>query len=497
MSLRVRLLIATAATMLVALVVVDVATYVTVTRGQLTQVDQTLERAHSPVELVAVSPQDWQLIPTVAPGLLVAIVDPDGNPLYVSDGARPGRQTDAIDLSTVDLDKRLQSVSSVSGDEVRVRVDELDDGAMLIVGESLHEVNETTSALLSVLIGASLAAIAIAIGLAWLLVRAGLAPLRRVETSAAAINDDALGDERVPGANTTTEVGRLATALNAMLDRLDRSRVDRERSMHELQQSESRMRRFVADASHELRTPVAATAAYAELFEHGARDRPADLERAMRGIRNETQRMGELVDDLLLLARLDEKRPLGEEPVDMVEVVMESVDAARTVDPDRVIRPHIHEVVTVVGDRLRLRQVVDNLLANVRAHTPPGVSCDVTLDRCDDGVVLTVSDTGPGVPTDALANLFDRFYRFDEARTRSTGGNGLGLAIVEAIVTAHGGSIVASANEPHGLVVSVNIPHMAVSTPDDVADLDDVHDLDAVESSESGAPPMTADRVVT
>ena len=472
MSLRVRLLLATAVTMLVALTVVDVATYITVTRGQLQQVDSTLERAHPPVELVAVSPRDWQLIPTVAPGLLVAIVDASGNPLYVADGASPGRQSDAIDLTTVDLNKRLQSASSITGDDVRVRVDPLDNGTVLIVGESLHEVNETTSTLLSVLIGASLAAMAIAIGLAWWLVRAGLAPLRRVETSAAAINDDGLGDERVPGADNTTEVGRLATALNAMLDRLDRSRVDRERSMEDLQRSEARMRRFVADASHELRTPVAATAAYAELFEHGARDRPVDLERAMKGIRNETRRMGELVDDLLLLARLDEKRPLDDEQVDLVEVVMESVDAARTVDPDRPIQPHIHEVVTVVGDRLRLRQVVDNLLANVRSHTPTGTTCDVTLADSDDGAVLTVSDTGPGVPSEVLARLFDRFYRFDQARTRSTGGSGLGLAIVEAIVTAHGGSIRAAANDPHGLVVTVTIPHIPFSAPNDLSELD-------------------------
>ncbi len=486
MSLRVRLLLATAATMLVALTVVDVATYITVTRGQLQQVDSTLERAHPPVELVAVSPRDWQVIPAVAPGLLVTIVDADGNPLFVADTARAGRQPDTIDLATVDLDVRLQSANSISGDDIRVRVDPLDNGNVLLVGQSLHEVNETRSTLLSVLIGASLAAIAIAIGLAWLLVRAGLAPLRKVESSAAAINHDDLGDERVPGANDRTEVGRLATSLNAMLDRLDHSRRDRERSMEELQQSEARMRRFVADASHELRTPVAATAAYAELFEHGARDRPADLERAMKGIRNETQRMGELVDDLLLLARLDENRPLGQEQVDLVEMVMASIDAARTLEPERTVQPHIRDVVTVVGDRPRLRQVVDNLLANVRAHTPPDTACDVTLDGDDDRAVLTVADTGPGVPPDALPHLFDRFYRYDEARTRSSGGSGLGLAIVEAIVSAHGGAIHAQANDPHGLVVTVTIPHTLPSTAPDHDDLD--HDeLDDIASSTTTA----------
>jgi len=288
-------------------------------------------------------------------------------------------------------------------------------------------------------------------------VRAGLRPLRRVETSAAAITDSDL-DLRVPGADRPTEVGHLAAALNEMLDRLQLSSEEREQTLSELRASESRMRRFVADASHELRTPIAATAAYAELFEQGARDRPEDLARAMSGIRRETGRMAGLVDDLLLLARLDEHRPLTEEPVDLTEVVFAAIDAARTVDPARAIRVRIGEVVTVRGDAGRLRQVVDNLLANVRAHTPDGTAFEVELaaDRSD--AVLTVTDTGPGVSPPDLDHLFDRFYRVDDARARSTGGSGLGLAIVDAIVQAHHGSITAHNVEPHGLALVVRLP---------------------------------------
>jgi len=462
MSLRTRLLLATAITMLCALAVVDVATYIVVSDAQLRQVDTTLDNAH---EAIAASDDGSarQAIPEIAPGLFVSIVDPDGTTSFGADGQGPGQDAGELDVSSVDLGERRQTATSTTGESIRVRVERLEDGSRLIVGQSLHEVEETRSTLITVLIVASIAAIAVATALGWLLVGAGLAPLRRVEASAAQISDSALDRERVPGAGSSTEVGRLAAALNAMLDRLQESSDEREATVEELRRSEARMRQFVADASHELRTPIAAIAAYAELFEQGARERPEDLARAMTGIRNETGRMGELVDDLLLLARLDERRPLGADDVDLTEIVLQSIDAARAVEPDRVIRPHITSVVTTVGDALRLRQVVDNLLGNVRIHTQTEAPCDVTLVGDDRGVHLTVADAGPGVPDDTLEHLFDRFYRIDDARTRATGGSGLGLSIVAAIVAAHGGSISARANSPTGLVVSVRLPDSSVA----------------------------------
>ncbi len=251
-----------------------------------------------------------------------------------------------------------------------------------------------------------------------------------------------------------TEVGSLARALNAMLDRLDLAREERERTLVALQASETRMRQFVADASHELRTPIAATAAYAELFESGARDHPADLERSMAGIRNETARMSGLVDDLLLLARLDERRPFILERVDLTEVVLEAVDAARLLEPDRPFQTRVRDVVTVEGDPTRLRQVVDNLLANVRAHTPVGTPCEVALAQDADNALLIISDNGPGVGDDQMARLRDRFFRVDNARTRASGGSGLGLAIADAIVSAHGGSMTPSHHTPTGLTMT-------------------------------------------
>jgi two-component system OmpR family sensor kinase len=388
----------------------------------------------------------------------VSIVDQDGTEVFTAPAIEPGREKDVVDVSTIDLRERNQTASAIDGDAIRLRVDPLGAGTTLIVGQSLHRVDETRRQLVAVLIFGSLAAIAAAVAVAWWLVGAGLRPLRRVEASAAEITGSDLGDQRVPGADEPTEVGHLATALNAMLDRLQQTSEEREQTLSELRASESRMRRFVADASHELRTPLAATAAYAELFEHGARDRPEDLERAMAGIRRETGRMAGLVDDLLLLARLDERRPLTREAVDLTEVVFAAIDAARTVDPDRPIRVRIGDVITVLGDAGRLRQVVDNLLANVRAHTPRGSGCEVELAADGRDAVLTVTDSGPGVAPEDLDHLFDRFYRVDDARARSTGGSGLGLAIVDAIVRAHHGSLTARNVEPHGLALTIHLP---------------------------------------
>jgi two-component system OmpR family sensor kinase len=474
MSLRLRLLVATGVAMLFGLIVLDVVTYVMVSRSQIQQVDAALERAHQPVEQLASSARldDRLVIPSVAPGLFVAIIGQTGEVEYTTAATAPDDSDDSddniaepvggegIDVLAIERHPGAKTVPTLDGDEMRIRVDRIRRGSTLIIGQSLHEVNETRTKLLGVLIGGSAIAIAIASALAWWLLRAGLTPLRRVEASAAAITDSALADQRVPGADRRTEVGRLATTLNEMLDRLEQASNEREASLEELRISEARMRRFVADASHELRTPIAATSAYAELFEQGARDRPDDLERAMAGIRDQTGRMAALVDDLLLLARLDENRPMADEHVDMTELVLQSIDAARTLEPDRVVRPHISGVVTVAGDPLRLRQVVDNLLANVRSHTPSSVSCDVTLTEVGEHIVLEVADSGPGVQDYQLDRLFDRFYRVDDARTRTTGGSGLGLSIVHAIIEAHGGAMTASKNDPHGLIVTVQLPRV-------------------------------------
>ena len=248
------------------------------------------------------------------------------------------------------------------------------------------------------------------------LVRVGLRPLGRIEHTAAAIAGGDLS-QRVENDDPRTEVGRLGGALNTMLGQI-------EEAFDERTASENRLRRFIADASHELRTPLAAVRAYAELFDRGARERPDDLERSMNGIQRESRRMGLLVDDLLLLARLDQGRPLERKPVELEDVARDAVEAARTLDPGREIELDAPAPVEVQGDRERLRQILDNLLANVRAHTPAGSAATVRVLNGGDSAVIEVADAGPGLSDEQLSHAFERFYRGDTSRSRDAGGAG-------------------------------------------------------------------------
>lgn len=330
-------------------------------------------------------------------------------------------------------------------------------GAELIVASQLGNLQHTLNQLTSIELVVSGAALVIGTLLGWLLVHLDLRPLRDIERTAGAI---AAGDleSRVPGANPRTEVGHVASALNLMLGRIEEAFAARDATEVELRESEERLRRFVGDASHELRTPIAAVSAYAELFHQGAASRPDDLQRAMSGIRLETARMRHLVEDLLLLARLDEGRPLDRQLIELVGLCAEAIETARTVGPDWPIRLSASEPVELLGDVLRLRQVIDNLLANIRAHTPAGTEVAVQVRREGANAVLEVADNGPGmVPSDA-AKVFDRFYRADKSRSRARGGSGLGLAIVSSIVGAHGGSVHVASELGVGTTFTVALP---------------------------------------
>jgi two-component system OmpR family sensor kinase len=475
MSLRRRLLLALLATVLIALVLVGALTYALVARSQLDQVDGDLDRAHPPIEQAAAGPEESRLrdIREAAPGFYAELRSGDGESVLVV----PLRDRDGDELTLVGTDVAAPPVASkddhavyssitIESDEaMRVRVTRQDDGSILIIGRSLEEILRTRQRLVVVLFITGFAAIAAAIGLGAWLVRIGLRPLREVERAAAGIGDDDLA-QRVPGDDPSTEVGQLAHTINRMLQRLEDAFSQREDDLHAVQESEARMRQFVADASHELRTPIAATAAYAELFERGARDRPDDLARAMSGIRSETARMAELVDDLLLLARLDEGRPLEHRRVDLCEVVSDAVDAALTVDPQRRISVRFDDIAVVDGDQGRLRQIVDNLLTNVRTHTPPGTPCEVRVEVTGDQGVVTVADRGPGMSPADAARAFDRFHRADTSRARASGGSGLGLSIVSALVAAHGGSAELESSAGVGTTVRIRLP-LADGTPSD------------------------------
>jgi two-component system OmpR family sensor kinase len=320
---------------------------------------------------------------------------------------------------------------------------------MVVVATPLTDVDATLRRLLLIMLLVT-AAVLVALAMLGLwVVRIGLRPLDAIGSTAAAIAGGDLS-RRVDRSESHTEVGRLGLALNSMLGQI-------ESAFRAKDASERRLRRFVADASHELRTPLAAVRAYAELFTRGADRRPDDLARAMEGITRESERMSLLVDDLLLLARLDEGRPLERQHVQLQELVGEAVDTARAVDPERPIDVELQRA-AVLGDHDRLRQIVDNLLGNARAHTPPGAPVRVRVRGDNGSALIEVEDSGPGLGSDDVERVFERFYRSDSSRSRDSGGVGLGLSIVAAVARAHGGSVIAASEAGRGATFRITLP---------------------------------------
>jgi two-component system OmpR family sensor kinase len=321
---------------------------------------------------------------------------------------------------------------------------------VLVVAIPQSDVTETLSRLLTI---EALVALGVLLGLGALsywMVRRELRPLAHIEETAGAI---AAGDlsRRVDMADPRTEVGRLGVSLNAMLQQIEQAFAERKAS-------EDRLRRFLADASHELRTPLTSIRGYSELFRRGASVRPDDLATSMRRIEEEAARMGVLVDELLLLARLDQGRPLDHAPVDLVRIAEDAVADARAVDPTRAITLQAPETQVLTGDEARLREVTANLLANALAHTPSGTPVEVLVDDEGPNAVLQVSDSGPGLSEEERAHVFEPFYRSDPSRGRGSGGAGLGLSIVAAIVAAHGGTVEALPTDGIGATFRVVIP---------------------------------------
>ena len=323
------------------------------------------------------------------------------------------------------------------------------DSGTTVVAIPLRDVNQTLDRLLGVE-ALVIAGVLLALGLtAFALVRLGLRPLDRMATVAGEIAAGRM-HKRVDPATDKTEVGRLGLSLNAMLDRL-------ERAFKERQASEDRLRRFLADASHELRTPLASIRGYAELFRMGAADDPEALESSMRRIESESQRMGVLVDDMLTLARLDELREPAHEPVDLVQIASDAAGDARAIAPDRNIELNACGHVLVHGDAQQLRQVAANLLRNALVHTPAGTPIEVSVEGEGDYAALTVRDHGSGLPAGDPDQLFQRFWRAESGRTRGRGGAGLGLAIVNEVVIAHGGHVEASNVDDGGARFTVRL----------------------------------------
>jgi two-component system OmpR family sensor kinase len=278
-----------------------------------------------------------------------------------------------------------------------------------------------------------------------------LKPLRQVEITAAAIADGDLS-ARLTIREPNTEVGRLTKSLNTMLNRIEESFAIR-------MESEMKLRRFVADASHELRTPLTAIRGFAELYRQGAVSGEEKTKELLGRIENESVRMGTLVEDLLMLARLDQSRELVNAPVNLTELVTEAIESARAAGPEHPITLNLPEEAFVLGDARKIHQVVANLLANARIHTPVGTPITVSIESNDEGTTISIADAGPGLTEADQARIFERFYRADPSRNRSNDeGSGLGLSIVDAVMQAHGGKVGVSSKLGEGATFTVFFP---------------------------------------
>jgi two-component system OmpR family sensor kinase len=520
--LRVKMITALLALVSLALAVISVASLTVFRNYQIQRANQqvtdlyqqewaSLHAGHEPVANVL----------TFGP-YLVAVV-PSGVSLAQAAAQQPGMPS-AVSLPNVPTSNtwfkangaRMVNVNAVSGsDNWRVVAQQIrfvsrdilgqsqTQDATLIVGVDLGDINGTISQLagidliVSVIIIAGLAIVGVAI------VRASLRPLTDIERTAQAI---AAGDlsRRVPDQDPVTEVGRLGRSLNTMLSQIESSFYAQAQSEAAARRSEERMRQFVADASHELRTPLTAMRGYAEYYRQRGgwhEDSPgggqpgggqpgggqpssgqpgsgqpsselgsnaqltrADMDRIMQRVEQESARMGVLVEDMLLLARLDQQRPIEHRPVDLLTLAADAVQDARIIAPDREITLDVGSgaAFLILGDEVRLRQVIGNLMNNALTHTPEGTPVAVRVlagpRQPVPSVVLEVADQGPGLRQDQAEHVFERFYRADQARTRKAGGTGLGLAIVAALVAAHDGTVALQTAPGQGATFRITLP---------------------------------------
>jgi two-component system OmpR family sensor kinase len=529
------------ALVIIALAIISVASLTVFRNYQIQRANQQVTELYSRESMLLQSGHQVNLSVTPFGPYLIAIV-PSGTALAAQAAHQPGGLPTGTSLPAIPTSSswykahggHLINVGALSGsDNWQVVAQQLPVVYMnnfgqsqaghvdLIIGVDLGDINGTISQLagidliVSVLIIVGLAIVGVTI------VRASLRPLTDIEKTAGAI---AAGDlsRRVPDQDPHTEVGRLGRSLNSMLAQIESSFDARTRSEAAARRSEERMRQFVADASHELRTPLTAMRGYAEYYRQlgglqddaaaappagappaGAQDAEppvngagsagselgsngrlsrGDMDRIMQRVEQESARMGVLVEDMLLLARLDQQRPIEHRPVDLLTLAADAVQDARIIAPDREITLDIGSgaAFLILGDEVRLRQVIGNLMNNALTHTPDGTPVAVRLlpgpREPVPSVMLEVADRGPGLRPDQAEHVFERFYRADQARTRTAGGTGLGLAIVAALVAAHDGTVALKTAPGQGATFRITLPlapEARDGQPDD-SDQDDV-----------------------
>ena len=373
----------------------------------------------------------------------------------------PGQLPDETALRQAQRAGRYDLPLTIHG-EVPFRVVLFPTGvdSVAVIAAPLDQVQSTVATATGILVAVGATAVIILGILAWWSVRRGLRPIDHIISTAGDIGSGKWS-QRIEITDPDHEVGRLAKALNAMLGRI-------EDAMGAKTEAEAHLRRFVADASHELRTPLTSIRGYAELYRAGAQG-PEEIEKAFQRIEHEAARMGAQVDDLLLLAQLDQGRPLASEPVDLNQVIEDSIADARAVEPQRpiVYAPGVASTVIVPGDEKRLRQVMANLLSNVRKHTSPTTPVQISLTSTETRATLAVDDEGPGIEPQHAERVFDRYYRVNpDASPHSTG---LGLSIVHDIITAHKGRVWINSTPSEGTTVTIELPvHRPTSQARDI-----------------------------
>jgi len=552
-SLRAKLITALLALVAVALVAISLSSGWVLRSYLTTQDDNVLQSTYNTIVSNGIySEQGWtpgQVGGVKGTNILIGVQEP-GTPFRIPDG-----QSGSVNMggygvpqSIPDVSTNLAWASANNGKPVTVHAQSGNDTWRVIAGPVSYQVITTsggqqvngtlvvgidlgnisavisrlavTELIVGLLIVCILAVAIVAV------VRSNLRPLVDIEETAGEIADGHL-NRRVPERDPRTEIGRLGRSLNLMLSQIETAFHAREESEAAAHQSEERMRRFIADASHELRTPLTAIRGFAEYYRQRGglvkrwdKDQPAapgpgdgqgngqgngllpdDLDRIMQRLEKEAARMGLLVEDLLLLARMDQQRPLAQQPIDLLSLAADAVHDARLLAPARTIELSVQRgaAFLVTGDEPRLRQVIGNLMSNALTHTPDGTPIEVsigsgTLDPRVPGspaaVTLDVTDHGPGMSAEQAQRVFERFYRADQARTRATGGNGLGLAIVNALVVAHGGLASVRTAPDRGATFRIALP--LAPEAHDMADDDDDDDLD--EPGEMADEPGAPDR---
>jgi two-component system OmpR family sensor kinase len=480
MSLRLRLLLALAPLFILGLAAADVGTYAALQSSLLQGVDKQLAVIEPGVQNVLQStnqggggPPDGgygqqDAFPSGTYGELVDAAGVTTEAGYASFGGTVAPSSSSHPVFPADIARYAGSAITVPGEGLyesyRVLVSTQaarvpgDAQNTVVVAIPLDGVNTTLSTLLLFEIAISSGITIIVLVVTWLVVRRGMRPLERMGATARSIAAGGLG-RRVAPSDERTEVGRLGLALNAMLGQLERAFAERD-------VTEQKLRHFVSDASHELRTPLTSMRGYAELLQRNPDMTRDDVLLAVRRIEDETRRMGLLVDDLLLLARLDQGRPLDSAPVDLTSMVNDAVADARAADPGRAVIARIETPLVVTGDDLRLRQAVANLVRNALVHTPAGSPVEVALQAQNGHAEIDVIDHGAGVPAAQRERIFERFHRADPLRSRDQGGSGLGLSIATAVVSAHGGRISVADTPGGGATFRIELPVATGTTAD-------------------------------